>query len=366
MTVDFHAHLAREEPDAPAFLRNLFDVSGYLEAQEAARIERTVLSYGLSEGRGGRSELDEARRQHEFLAGLVERYPDRLSALAGIDPFGGRDWLVEAERALDAGFAGLCFPTSLRGKYLDSPTAADAFSLANERGALVFIHPSASPVGTDRAGDPFLTMWIGRPLDVGLCLSRMIVADTLAGYPAVRAVAAQAGGVLPVLVGRLEHVLVDFTQRPPEWGGPPGGRFPEGHPMANGGRRPPTGGAAKVVMRLALKLGLRPPGMPRGGDAALAQTPKEPLQAAFGPGIDERVRRFYYDTSTLHPASIRAAVDAFGIDRIVLGTDFPPVGDSPAETIALIDAAGLTQEQKDSILAGNAPEVLGGIPAPAS
>src|SRR2546423_305317 len=145
MTVDFHAHLAREEPSAPAFLRTLFDVSGYLDAQEAAGIEHTVLSYGLSEGgRGERGELEEARRQHDFLAGLVGKYPDRLSALAGIDPFGGGEWLAEAGRALDAGFAGLCFPTSLRGRYLDSPAAADAFALANERRALVFIHPSDS------------------------------------------------------------------------------------------------------------------------------------------------------------------------------------------------------------------------------
>jgi predicted TIM-barrel fold metal-dependent hydrolase len=358
VTVDFHAHLAREEPSAPAFLRTLFDVPGYLEHQEAAGISRTILSYGLSEDGGRGGGLEEARRQHDFLAGLVAQYPDRFSALAGIDPFGGSPWLTEAERALENGFAGFCFPTSRRGRYLDSAAAADAFALANERRVLVFVHPSDSPIGTDRTGDPFLTMWIGRPLDVGLCVSRMVIADTLAAYPHVRAVVAQGGGVLPVLVGRLEHVLRDFTERPPEWGGPPGGRFPEGHPLAESGRRPPTGGPAKAVMRLALKLGLRPPGVPRGGGAALGQLPKEPLKASFGPGIEERVRRFYFDTATHHPAAITAAVAAFGSDRMVFGTDFPPVGESPAETLAAVDAAGLDDEERERILSKNTNDLL--------
>lgn len=367
MTVDFHAHLAPEEARAPEFLRSLFDVAGYLERQDAAGIDQTVLSYGLTEDGGSRKELDEARRQHDFLAGLIGRYPDRLAALAGVDPFGGASWLFEAERALEAGFAGFCFPTSRRGRYLDSAAAGEAFALANERRALVLVHPSDSPIGTDRTGDPFLAMWIGRPIDVGLCVSRMVIADTLAAYPNVRVVVAQSGGVLPVLLGRLEHVLTDFAQRPPEWGGPPEGRSPEGHPEAAGGSpRLPTGRLGKSLMRLALKLGLRPPGVPRGGAALMRQLPKEPLRAAFGASIEERVRRFYFDTATHHPATIQAAIAAFGIDRIVLGTDFPPVGESPAETIEVIDATGLACDERDKILAGNAREVLGAAPAPTS
>lgn len=363
VTVDFHAHLARDAPDAPAFLRSLFDVEGYLEQQAAAGIDLTVLSYGLSDGRAG-DDLDEARAQHDFLAELVGRHPGRLAALAGIDPFGGSDWLAEAERALDAGLAGFCFPTSRRGRYLDAADAREAFALADERRALVLVHPSDAPIDVDRTGDPFLTMWMGRPLDVGVCLSRMVIADTLAAHPHVRVVVAQSGGMLPVLLGRLERVLADFRERPPEWGGPPGGRFPDGHPLAGGRGGPPTGGIGMAVMRLALKIGLRPPGVPRGGDGpAIGRMPKEPLRAGFGPGVEDRVRRFYYDTAGGHPAAIRAAVAAFGIDRIVLGTDWPPVGESPGETIDAIDAAGLAPDERDLILAGNARELLGATPA---
>ena len=109
MSIDFHAHLAREDPNAPFFMRDLFDVKGYLEKQERAGIERTVLSFAL-EDKG--EAMDEIKGEHDFLAGLLEQYPDRFSALAAVDPFGGVEALAEGERALELGFTGFCFPTS--------------------------------------------------------------------------------------------------------------------------------------------------------------------------------------------------------------------------------------------------------------
>jgi predicted TIM-barrel fold metal-dependent hydrolase len=78
------------------------------------------------------------------------------------------------------------------------------------------------------------------------------------------------------------------------------------------------------------------------------------------------VRRFYYDTAGSHPAAIRAAIAAIGVERIVLGTDRPPVGETPTETIDAIDAVGLTPDERDLILAGNARHVLGVTPAAAT
>ena len=213
MAIDFHAHLARDNPDAPPFMRSLFDVEGYLERQEEAGIELTVLSYAPADLTGAPEELDEAKGEHEFLAGLLEAHPGRFAALAGVDPFGGAPWLEEAQRALDAGFAGLCLPTSREGRYLDADEAQDALALADERGVVVFLHPSDSPVEAERAGDAVLRAWIGRPYDTGVCLSRMLIADTLSGYPNVRMVVAHSGGTLPMLLGRLDFVQDGFKRR---------------------------------------------------------------------------------------------------------------------------------------------------------
>ena len=208
-------------------MRHLFDVEGYLELQESSGIALTVLSYALSED-DGETTLDKVRGEHDFLAGLVEQHPDRFAALAAFDPFGGAEWREEAERCLGNGFSGLCFPSSRGGRYLDSAAAQQAWAFADERGTVVFLHPSDSPFPVDRAGDPLVRDWIGRPYDTGICLSRMLLADTLSGYPNVRVVAAHSGGTLPMLVGRLDSVYQTLERRAAMFGGggPPGGGPP--------------------------------------------------------------------------------------------------------------------------------------------
>ena len=79
-----------------------------------ARRDRTHRPLVRPRGRAATS-MDEIKGEHDFLAGLVEQYPDRFSALAAVDPFGGAEALAEAERALERGFTGFCFPTSGAG-----------------------------------------------------------------------------------------------------------------------------------------------------------------------------------------------------------------------------------------------------------
>ena len=301
MAVDFHAHLGRPDPEAPPFLRHMFDVDGYLEKQAAAGIELTVLSYTLADHHGAPEELERAKAEHAFIADLVARHPGRFAGLATVDPFGGAPWLEEAERALDAGFRGLCFPTSRQGAYLDAPEAEEAFAFADERAAVVFVHPSESAL-QGRSGDRLLEAWIGLPCDTGVCLSRMLLADTLARYSNVRMVVAHAGGVLTALLGRVDPVY-EVTKRMLAMTG--GGGPPDDRP-------PPS----------------------------------------------ERLSQLYLDTASPHPATLRAAVETVGADRVVLGTDYPPAGESPAAAMAAVDALGLTEEEREGILSRNARALL--------
>lgn len=340
MAIDFHSHLAREDPEAPPFMRSLFDVEGYLERQEEAGLELTVLSYAPADLRGTPEELDEAKGEHEFLGGLVEEHRGRFAALAGLDPFGGDGWLEEARRALDSGFAGLCLPTSSEGRYLDADEAQDALALADEREAVVFLHPSDSPVDAERAGDAVLRSWIGRPYDTGICLSRMLLADTLSRYPRVRMVVAHSGGALPMLLGRLDHVHDGFKRRAAVMaggGGPPGGGPPGGGPPGGG---PPGGG---------------PPKGPPRADIPPERVVEPSLEGGPPSG---RIDQLYLDTASYHPAAIQAAVATVGPDRVVIGTDFPPAGDSPAPTVELVKSMGLGPENTEKILTGNARELL--------
>ncbi len=113
--------------------------------------------------------------------------------------------------------------------------------------------------------------------------------------------------------------------------------------------------------------GLQAEGRPEGGGPPGADIPEEAkIQGAFeGRPLADRLDRIYLDTASYHPAPIAAAIATVGIDRVVLGTDFPPAGDSPDAAIAVLDEAGLSGEDKEKILSGNGRALLAGAVQPA-
>jgi predicted TIM-barrel fold metal-dependent hydrolase len=82
------------------------------------------------------------------------------------------------------------------------------------------------------------------------------------------------------------------------------------------------------------------------------QTPEKPSITA---------KRMWYDTvGHAHPPAIRAAVDTFGADRMILGTDFPyESGELFKHAISYISEAGLKQVDITQILDYNGAAVLG-------
>ena len=72
----------------------------------------------------------------------------------------------------------------------------------------------------------------------------------------------------------------------------------------------------------------------------------------------ERLGHLYLDTASYHPAALRAAIETVGVDRIVLGTDYPPAGRSPRPAIDLVESLGLDPDARERILSGNARSLL--------
>jgi predicted TIM-barrel fold metal-dependent hydrolase len=73
----------------------------------------------------------------------------------------------------------------------------------------------------------------------------------------------------------------------------------------------------------------------------------------------ERFRRVHFDSGVIGrgPRALELAVKAFGADRILFGTDFPPIPTLDA-TVKAFDQAELTQEQRELILSGNGEALL--------
>jgi aminocarboxymuconate-semialdehyde decarboxylase len=71
------------------------------------------------------------------------------------------------------------------------------------------------------------------------------------------------------------------------------------------------------------------------------------------------VGRFYYDCLTHNEAALRFIIDTVGVDRVVLGSDWPyDMGiESPVEWVNSLES--LTQQEKEAILWKNLEKLLG-------
>jgi aminocarboxymuconate-semialdehyde decarboxylase len=76
----------------------------------------------------------------------------------------------------------------------------------------------------------------------------------------------------------------------------------------------------------------------------------------LSPFPSERLRRLYYDTASLGPRALQVAVQVFGADRIMLGTDYPILTpEAPTDAVAL---AKLNGDERALVLDGTARSLI--------
>ena len=69
------------------------------------------------------------------------------------------------------------------------------------------------------------------------------------------------------------------------------------------------------------------------------------------------MKRMYTDTVTPHSMGMRFAIDYYGIDRVMYGSDYPCW--DPATALALLDELDLPDADRDKLFYGNARRILG-------
>lgn len=81
---------------------------------------------------------------------------------------------------------------------------------------------------------------------------------------------------------------------------------------------------------------------------AIQRTPGDPV---------EGFQRLYFDSVVFDPRSLKYVCEAAGVDRVMMGSDFPfALGD--LEPTKIIDACGLSDNDRQAIVAGNAAKLF--------
>jgi len=146
-----------------------------------------------------------ARVYNDGLAAAHERYPDRFMGLATLPMQAPELAVEEAQRASALpGIRGVYLATHVMGKNLDEPEFRPVFACCEALGLPVFLHP-VNPVGADRMRKYHLRNFIGNTTETGIAAASLIFGGVLDAYPKLDVVLPHAGGVLPALIGRMDH-----------------------------------------------------------------------------------------------------------------------------------------------------------------
>lgn len=241
---------------------------------------------------------------NEELAGLVASHPDRFVGFAAALPMGDPDAAAaELSRCVeDLGAFGGQVHTNVFGRPLDDPAFEPLLSEADRMGATLWIHPTRSPRWADYPVEDrskYGIWWsLGWPYETSVCMARLVYSGAVGRYPRVHFLTHHAGAMVPHFSGRLISPIEDPAR-----------------------------------------------------DEIMAGLTDSPI-ALF--------RRFYADTAMFGgPHAVRCAVEFFGPDQVLFGTDMPLGGPKVvSDTLADIEATGLERDELDKILSSNACRIF--------
>jgi aminocarboxymuconate-semialdehyde decarboxylase len=237
-----------------------------------------------------------ARMQNANVAEIVARHPKRFVGMATVPLQAPGLAIDEVRHAREQlGLRAAEIGTCPGGRDLDDPALFDFFAACVDLDVAVFVHPAAPLIGLDRMRKHYFPLIVGNPLETALAISTLIFGGVLERLPRLRIGFAHGGGAFPFTLARLNH---GWTVRPE-------------------------------------------------GPAAI---PHEPRHYA---------RRIWVDSLTLGAANLKFIVDELGMDRVVIGSDYPfDMGaDDP---VRFVENADLAPAARTAIVdGGNAARFLG-------
>ena len=243
-----------------------------------------------------------ARLANDEMAELVRRYPERFVGFAAALPLNDTEAsLLEIDRSIsELGALGIQMFTNMNGVPIDHPRFDPILTRIEALQRTVWLHPTRNAGWTDypteRESDYGLWWSLGWPYETAAALSRLVYSGQMERHPDLRLIAHHGGGMVP-----------HFSAR--------------------------------------LAMG---PGFRQTQDTL----PRPPL---------EYFRRFYADTAMFGaPHAVRCALDFFGPEHMLFGTDMPLGGPNVAQqTVEDLESAGLSEADLAIVFSGNASRILG-------
>ena len=270
------------------------EISG--KAGITRRMMSTSFSAEVMTSVSSKPALDIVKYVNDGMAATVARAPHNTFLLGTVNAL-DKTHVAEGERCMEKlGAKGLILNSSWHGRFLDTEEAYPFWEWANDRQVPIFLHPPRVPIGHEQQMDQYkLDELVGRPFDTAMSAARMILSGLFDRFPRLKIVIAHMGGGLLPVMGRL-----DFGWR----------------------------------------LGCE--GMPERAKIKCRRLPSEYLAM------------LYVDTMGVWAPHVREAVEVFGADHVLFGTDYGPVPIDPKEHVDIVNALPIAPADKEKIFWRNA------------
>jgi len=190
-------------------------------------IARAVLSIagpGVQIERDAAVAVRRARESNDFLAGEIEKRPDRYSGFAHLPMHDGKAAADELERAVrELGFVGAMINGHTNGQYLDHPSLYPFWERAEALGAAIYLHP-ADPQSTMPALEG--TYGLRRAtwewgVETGSHALRLVFGGHFDRFPRATLALGHLGEMMPYLLWRFDSRAafygVKLARRPSEY-----------------------------------------------------------------------------------------------------------------------------------------------------
>ena len=145
-----------------------------------------------------------AQAINNAIAEMVQQHPDRFAGLASL-PWQDVDATIdEMNRVRKLGFCGVMLYSHIGGRSVDDPTFDPIYSHAQAKEFPIVLHPTV-PTWGEAIKDHSMIPMMGLQVDTSFALLRLILGGVLERYPRLKVVMPHVGGVLPYMMGRIEH-----------------------------------------------------------------------------------------------------------------------------------------------------------------
>jgi aminocarboxymuconate-semialdehyde decarboxylase len=239
---------------------------------------------------------------NDAFARIVAERSQHFLAFATLPLCDAKASVRECVRAIDQlKLSGAMLFSNVNGVGLDDPRFWPLYEAANDRDAVLMIHPTY-PVGVEAMQEYWLMPLNGFLFDTTLAASKLVFSGVVKRYPRIRWVLGHLGGTIPYLAERLDRGYDAFAEC----------------------------------------------------RAHIDEPPTAYLK-----------RHFYYDTVNFSAGALACAIDFAGADHLLAGSDYPhQVGSIPGMLQSIRDLR-IPDTAKAGILGGNLQGLLGRSPVAA-